>query len=537
MKFKNLIYIKSRWIHKVFGLILIPFLIWMSISGIILNHPEVFARFNVPSWLVPSHYHIKNWNRSSIIGAVHVNDTEMFIYGKKGVWQVDDARKVHYVGQGFPQADYYKKTNHMIFLTHGNDSLLIAATDGGLFLTSLNRINWQKIELPGKPEKLKKILKIDDALLVFGESNVFRADLTKSALQFSIATPLREETEKSVTMVQLFFDIHDGKAWGLAGKLLMDFIGLVIIFASVTGFYVWFSPWRNRKRANSTFKARTIARLRSWNKWHIKIGALVVVFFILLGSTGLFMRPPFLAAIAEKDVPAAYYPGKLSQNPWERKIQNALYDPFRDRLIIATSEGLWAGPGDLRQEFEKIDLNVPIFVMGPTYFECLPNGHYRIASFNGIFDYNPQTDQAVDLITGQIPNNVSTVRPADIMVTGYFQLNDGSEWITAHEQGICNLEGKVVNIWRVPESMIDINSLSLWNFMFELHNGRIFKSVVGSLYILIIPLGSILFLLISFSGLYDWAFRKFRKKGTLLVARPNNLLSKNFNRQKKMVEV
>jgi len=29
----------SRWLHKYVGLLLILFLMWMSISGVLMNHP------------------------------------------------------------------------------------------------------------------------------------------------------------------------------------------------------------------------------------------------------------------------------------------------------------------------------------------------------------------------------------------------------------------------------------------------------------------------------------------------------------------
>ncbi len=511
MTLKSL-YRKSRWLHKVFGLILIPFLIWMSISGIILNHPHWTAQINVPAWLIPGHYDISNWNRSSIIGAVQRKDGTLFLYGKKGVWQVKKEDSVKYLGQGFPHAAMYKKTNHLILLPQGHDSLLIAATDGGLYFAHLQNMVWKKVELPGPSEKLKKILSIGKRLLVIGESNFYQGQFsTDHSLSFQKVTPDRFEQERKVTLVQLFFDLHDGKVWGLWGRLLMDLMGIIIIFASVTGFYVWFWPWRTKKVRKIQFKPKAINRLRNWNKWHIKVGAVVAVFFLILAGTGLFMRPPFLVAIAEKSVEAKYYPGKLSPNPWEHKILNALYDAQRQRLVIAASDGLWAGDIKLNKPFRKIELNVPIFVMGPTHFEALPNGHYRVASFNGIFDYDPDKNQAINLLTGRKAEKVSSVRPADIMVTGFFETKDGSQWITAHEQGICNMQGKQVQLWPVPKSMNDQHTISLWNYMFEMHNGRLFKFILGNFYILIIPLGSIGFLLITFCGLFDWAYRKFRK--------------------------
>lgn len=60
----------SKWLHKYIGLALILFLMWMSISGVLMNHPDLISGIAVPRWLVPSQYHPYNWNRGGIITAV-----------------------------------------------------------------------------------------------------------------------------------------------------------------------------------------------------------------------------------------------------------------------------------------------------------------------------------------------------------------------------------------------------------------------------------------------------------------------------------
>ena len=178
------LYRKSRWLHKILGLILIPFLIWMSISGIILNHPELVDQINVPAWMIPEHYKIKNWNRSSIIGAVQSVDNTTYLFGKKGVWRVSASNSIDFLGRGFPQSAFYQKTNHMVLLNRDKDSLLLAATDGGLYFSAINNGQWRRIDLPGKPEKLKKILMIQNDLLIIGESNFYCSSLTNFSTTF-----------------------------------------------------------------------------------------------------------------------------------------------------------------------------------------------------------------------------------------------------------------------------------------------------------------------------------------------------------------
>jgi len=512
------IYRKSRWLHKYLGLILVLFLMWMSVSGIVLNHPEWVAGVSVPSWMVPPSYKTDNWNRSSLIGLRYLPDNPnlYYIYGKKGVWKTEDGgRTFEPLDNGFPKSRYYLKTNYLFLWTKENPFLL-AATDGGLFKAHLKTERWQRIPLGDPSEKVKKILRVGKELIVFTESNVYRAPFPSENLKFEPLIVARNEPEQRVTLVKLFFDLHDGKVLGLAGKLWIDVMGIILFFLSFTGFYIWFNPWRWRKRQrrfNQIASIEKIKRVRFLLKYHLKLGIYVAFFFLIMGATAFFMRPPFLAAIATGTIPAKYYPGKLSQNPWEEKIHTALYDSLRNRILISATDGLWQGKADFSEPFEKTNYRVPIFVMGPTYFETTDEQKYLIGSFSGLFLLDPDKNTSVDLISGTPVGEFSVIRPGKWMVTGYFTLPDGRQYITTHDSGLHALQNDEKNFtFRLPERMNSEYTLSLWNFMFELHNGRIFQDLIGSWYILIAPLGSLLFLIITLSGIFDWFCIKMRKE-------------------------
>ena len=509
------LYRKSRWIHKYAGLILVLFLMWMSISGIILNHPQLFAPISVPHALIPPTYKINNWNRSSLIGLVYSkqNPDVLYLYGKKGVWKSEDGGKTFVPWQnGFPRSRYYLKTNHL-FLWENERPFLLAATDGGLYRAYLKEGRWHKVELPFKDEAVKKILFVRDRLLVFSESHVYGAPFPANELHFKTVPLKRAENRHSVTLVKLFFDLHDGQVWGLPGQLLVDVVGLILFFMSFSGFYIWFIPWRWRRRTKRNLKAIGYSKIRfiRWLvKYHLKIGIYVAFFFLILGSTAFFMRPPFLAVIANGSVDASWYPGKISPNPWQKKIQNALFDPQRDRLIIAASDGLWQGDVRFSRPFEKVDFHVPIFVMGPTVFEY-QNGNYLIGSFNGLFLFDADSNSSRDVLTGQKVTTYSNIRPGEWMVTGYFKLSSGKQFLTTHDRGLWPLDGRQPSDrFAVPKQMNRDFTLSLWNYMFELHNGRIFQDIIGDFYILIPPLGSFLFVLITLTGIFDWIYIKLR---------------------------
>ncbi len=143
--------------------------------------------------------------------------------------------------------------------------------------------------------------------------------------------------------------------------------------------------------------------------------------------------------------------------------------------------------------------------MGPTVFDTLGHGGYLIGSFNGLFHLERATGKPIDMLTGKEAKNISNVRPAKKMITGYFKTPEGEEFITTHEQGLLPIgESKLKGRFRMPEQMESNCRMPLWNYMFEIHNGRFFKSLIGPLYILLVPFGSLFFFIVTLTGIYDW---------------------------------
>lgn len=419
------------------------------------------------------------------------------------------------MSSGLPSSDYYRKTNHL-FLIEGKKDFLLAGTDGGLFLCDLGTEQWQEIPLGEKPERVIKILQVKEKIVVFTESSAFICThITHSPAVEKMRMDSGAGSEK-ISLVRLFFDVHDGKAWGLAGQLLYDLVGLIIIFLSVSAFYMWYFPWIRRKFRRKTRmgnKYRQFA-FKYFYKYHFKLGIWVALILLLMGGTAFFMRPPVLAVIANGNVPRSWYPGSLPTNPWDKKLKNALYDGQENRIILQTTEGFWAGSAEFNKPFKPLKFPVPVFVMGATVLEPYGEGGFLVGSFNGIFHLERHTGKVIDLLTGKEAANISSVRPAEFMVTGYFRTPAGEAFITTHQQGLLPLgKAELRNRFKMPENVRKNYRMPLWNYMFELHNGRIFKDLIGGFYILIAPLGSLIFVLITVTGIFDWVFLKlFRKR-------------------------
>ena len=86
--------------HRWFGLVLSVFMLVFCVSGIILNHRQLFAGCEVSRSLMPSAYHIKNFNNGIIKGSIKINhrisktpSDSILAYGYGGVWLTDAEMK------------------------------------------------------------------------------------------------------------------------------------------------------------------------------------------------------------------------------------------------------------------------------------------------------------------------------------------------------------------------------------------------------------------------------------------------------------
>jgi hypothetical protein len=505
----------SKPIHKYAGLALGIFLIWMSLSGILLNHPGLIADISVPKWLVPGHYHLENWNRSSLVDADYFadNPSEIYIGGRQGVWLSENYGKSFrpMMDGAFPESRYLRKTRDILAYKINRKQILFAATAGGLF--AYQEGSWQRMITDDEREDFRKIINTGKELLAFTKNRIYKSQLDE--IKFERLKTSRSEKENKMTLVEFFFELHGGGAWGLPGKIIYDITGIAVIFLSLSALYIWVFP----KRWKPEFLQKPHLRrlFKYLFKYHLKIGIIFAVILLLIAATGLFMRPPLIVALLDGSVPKKYYPGIRHESPWHRKIRNAMHDKRNNKIIIDATDGYWTAPDDFSQPFDKEAPPVAIFPMGATVFNVDKNGDYLIGSFLGLFRIDHDNGEINDVINGDEVKIENAARPGDNMVTGYFCLPDG-EYVNTHYQGLKKLDGDNTK-FIMPELMKKDYRMPLWNYMFELHNGRIFKGFIGGWYILFVPVGALLFLFISFTGVFDWAFIKLkgraaRKRGS-----------------------
>jgi hypothetical protein len=126
---------------------------WESLSGVLMNHPELISGISMPNWMVPDQYQINNWNRSSLLKMVYSehNPKQSFACGKKGVWiSMDGGETFNSFMEGYTDSPYYFKTNDIFLYETDNQRTLFAAANGGLFVRELDKDIWKRIELSDK---------------------------------------------------------------------------------------------------------------------------------------------------------------------------------------------------------------------------------------------------------------------------------------------------------------------------------------------------------------------------------------------------
>jgi len=78
-----------KWLHRWPGLIATFFLFFWCLSGIVLNHRQTFADFEVNRKYLASEYQYKNWNNASLKSSVQIGSDSILVYGNIGVWLTD----------------------------------------------------------------------------------------------------------------------------------------------------------------------------------------------------------------------------------------------------------------------------------------------------------------------------------------------------------------------------------------------------------------------------------------------------------------
>lgn len=240
--------------HRKLGIIAAFFIIFLSVSGMALNHTTALSLAHQPitnNWLL-NHYGIAPpsdvrfyqendllvtnnsvWfnntllleSASDIVATTFISLTQ---YSNARIVLVVSSHQIYLFNQ---QGDLIDKLGEELGVPqninalHVDENNVVIRTSTGYFQTNTDFFEWQEITFVAEPEWIKPI---EASEQVQGKAEL----LYRS--QF-------------LTVERIILDAHSGRILGLFGVLFMDAVAILLILLSISGVYIWIRYARARR--------------------------------------------------------------------------------------------------------------------------------------------------------------------------------------------------------------------------------------------------------------------------------------------------
>lgn len=523
--------------HRWFGLILSVFMLVFCVSGIILNHRQLFADCDVSRSILPPAYHIQNFNNGVIKGSIRIDghadlasaggikasDDSILAYGYGGIWLTDTKMKSWKdFNQGLPENVDGRNIRNMVQTKNGE--IWCAAT---MDVYRFNGKEWKMFPLADNEERITDITLTKDStsIIAMTRSAVYEISDKKTDAANEKTDAANEKrdaiSEKTnvtrkiigqpegfipeVTLFKTVWHLHSGAFFGLTGRLVVDAIAIVLIILSITGIILFILPYRIRrqKRLQAREKMQKLGKQMVFNaKWHNKLGYTTIILTLWLAITGMCLRPPLMIPLAMNKTTEKVKDG----NVWHDKLRAIRWDAAEGNWLVSTSEGFLRV--DEHFQHKPILLNKEkapkVSPMGVTVFESDGKGGWLVGSFSGMFRWYPEKNLIVDYFTGKQNIEKSMIPISNHLVSGYSKdFLDGKEVVFDYSKG-----ASLGETASTPE-LLSATPMSLWNVALELHVGRCYSPFLGPLSDLFVFISGLLITLVLLSG---YIILKRRKK-------------------------
>jgi len=458
---------------------------------------------------MPPAYRYNNWNLAAIKGSIPLENERQLLYGNIGIWETDSTfSSFKDFNQGLNRGIDHRK---IFTLLQTHDKQLFAGTLFGLYQFNPLENQWKRLEIPEANPRIVRLNEYNNLLYILTRDHLYTMKTGQNKPEFShINLPAPLSADGKAGLFITLWLIHSGELLGTVGKLLVDLVGIILIFITLSGFYYTLLP-KFAKRIKLKLRLKLQKANRTSIKWHTKIGVYGIVILIITVVSGMFLRPPLLIPIANSRVKPI--PGSILDNPnhWNDKLRDFVIDSVNKRMIISTSEGFFeAGLGE-NNTFRPFRVQPPVSVMGITTFEHLEDGALMVGSFSGLFRWYPFQEIVLDMITGLKVKEVNQGNPfGAIAVTGVIFNQSTPVAFIDYAGGWIPLR-KNMTIPVMPAE-IRKSPVSAWNVALEVHTGRIFSVFLGNFYILYVPLMGLVILMIVITGFLMWLRTQKRRK-------------------------
>jgi hypothetical protein len=454
--------------HKFVGLGVSLFLMLFCVSGILLNHKSGISNINVERSFLPSSYQYDHWNKGSLRGTVDISqpgDSAVLFYGNTGIWQFK-----------WPQERFFDFNQGLPFGAEGHDiRAVVKLHDGQLFAINETHLyqqglhsTWGEVALPGD-EELSDLTKHRDTLIVVGRSHLFVA--VAPYTHFETVTILQPEDYKPrVSLLQIVWELHSGSILGVAGRVVMDIIAIVLLFLLLSGWFQWLFPkYIHRIKGHGYRKHMAIMTMKQNRRLHEFVGRKTIWVTLFIAVTGWMLRPPMVIPLTILKFPAI--PGFTHfDNAWHEKLRMIRYDRDQNDWILSTSDGFYALP-TLDSTPVRIATIPSVCSMGTNVLCRDEYDNWLIGSYSGMYVWSRYEDIVLDYFTGNRIDLSASFNGSGQAVSGYISVPYSFSSVVEYETGTESVAQ--------PE-IINSSPVSLRFLASEIHTGRIYTLFSGA---------------------------------------------------------
>jgi len=242
--------------HRKLGIIAAFFIIFLSITGVALNHTSTLSLAHKPisnSWLL-DHYGIAPPNdiRFYQNNSLQITNNLVWLNGK-----VLFESSADIISGGVMSANVSSDTLVNVFVIASQDHLYIYNSEGEM----LDQLG----EESGTPEGIEALSIENNRVIVKTPSGYYQSN--SDFFDWQAIYPLTEplwitpqpvsfEKEQQATLAyrsqfltleRIILDAHSGRLLGLAGVLFMDAVAILLILLSLSGVYIWMRYARSKR--------------------------------------------------------------------------------------------------------------------------------------------------------------------------------------------------------------------------------------------------------------------------------------------------
>jgi hypothetical protein len=226
--------------HRYAGLFAALFVIFLSVTGIALNHTDTLKlkKHHISSSILLNRYNIQapsNITHFEVAQRSVIQAGEFLFINQQYVSTVDAT----IIGVS-PLADF-----------------LIVATSNKLLVIDINNQLVETLrEIDQVPNNLSRIGSHNKNLYVQANNQLFNLNdeftIKKTefnqSIEWSTPSPLSQQDETTIiqryksniiSLETVMLDIHSGRFFGAYGALFFDFVGIILIFLATTGIIIW----------------------------------------------------------------------------------------------------------------------------------------------------------------------------------------------------------------------------------------------------------------------------------------------------------